>query len=344
MHVLTAHNVNIAYARGLRLVSEKGIKRESRNGFVRVVPEPVTTHYNFPTERVLFDPQRNANPFFHLFEALWMLTGANDVALPAYFVPNVKNFSDDGVNFHAAYGARWRNHFGARMLDQLSLIVEILKNNPDDRRCVLTMWDPDADLGWEGKDFPCNVSAKFELDSTHTRLNMVVFNRSNDVVWGCYGANVVQFSVLQEFLAARLAVYPGWYEQISTNFHVYEDMWAKVWPRRHDVDSPYQRAFDWVTVSPLVTVESSFLAECETAIQDVRSNKVLKAGREWENRFFPNVVAPLAFAYSCYRDGSVRFGIDYLQEVIAASGRIDWLVAAREWLQRIEIARTTETG
>jgi hypothetical protein len=47
----------------------------SRAGDVLVAPHPVMSVTSIPTERVLFDPARDANPFFHLFESLWMLAG-----------------------------------------------------------------------------------------------------------------------------------------------------------------------------------------------------------------------------------------------------------------------------
>ena len=32
-----------------------------------------------PTKELLFDPDRDANPFFHFMEGLWMLAGFNDL-------------------------------------------------------------------------------------------------------------------------------------------------------------------------------------------------------------------------------------------------------------------------
>ena len=52
-----------------------GKRKDSRNGPVLEFPEPVLICYNRPVERVLFYPSRDANPFFHLMEGLWMLVG-----------------------------------------------------------------------------------------------------------------------------------------------------------------------------------------------------------------------------------------------------------------------------
>ena len=85
MKVINARNVNDALAAGLRYLWAEGIPETSRNGPVLVAPTPVTTVYSHPTERVLLSPTRDANPFFHLMESLWMLAGKNDIALPVQF-------------------------------------------------------------------------------------------------------------------------------------------------------------------------------------------------------------------------------------------------------------------
>ena len=78
MKVIDARNVNEAYAMGMKHLRDHGHVEETRAGKVLVTPYPVTTSYLVPMERVLFDPQRDANPAFHLFESLWMLAGRRD--------------------------------------------------------------------------------------------------------------------------------------------------------------------------------------------------------------------------------------------------------------------------
>jgi len=303
------------------------------------VPDPVTTHYTAPCERVLLNKQRDANPFFHLFEALWMLTGAEDVAFPAYFVPRMRDFSDDGKRFHGAYGYRWRKHFNC---DQLQDIVYLLKKNRDDRRVILGMWDPHTDLSADTKDIPCNISAKFDIFGD--ALNMAVFNRSNDIIMGCYGANVVHFSILQEYLASMIGVEVGWYEQISTNFHAYLGRgWDKVWPMDPAVyaeANPYDREeAESVIVFPLVGHKDKFDYECKTVVQEIREHRSINSSvtERFENQFFHIVCTPMSMAYALYRDGLVLDAISELDEAIEndlEGSKIDWLIAGRNWLAR----------
>lgn len=215
MFLIGARNVNDALAQGLRYLNEHGVREESRNGEVLVSPCPVTTMYALPENRVLFSPIRDANPFFHLMESLWMLAGRSDVAWPVFFNKGFSNYSDDGVVLNGAYGYRWRRHFGH---DQLFDIVKMLKDDPTSRRAVLQMWDA-QDLVTASRDLPCNTVIYFRV--REGCLDMTVSNRSNDIYWGAYGANAVHMSILQEFMAAAIGVKMGFYYQVSNNYHCY---------------------------------------------------------------------------------------------------------------------------
>src|SRR5690606_5311325 len=159
--------------------------------------------------RVLFNPERDCNPFFHLFEAMWMLAGRNDLAPLQYFVSTFGQFSDDGKTLNGAYGYRWRNAESSHevinedygglgtvpgievdRVDQLNVIIEELRKNPDSRRCVLQMWNVQDDLMKISKsaDVCCNTNCYFLI--TDGKLDMTVCNRSNDMVLGMLGANL----------------------------------------------------------------------------------------------------------------------------------------------------------
>jgi hypothetical protein len=217
MRIIEARNVNQALPKALHLLERIGIERQSRNGPVLVSPEPVTTEYEKPSERVVFWHQRDANPAFHLYEGLYMLAGRNDLAGLVRYVKDFGRFSDDGVTLAGGYGFRWRRAFGR---DQLALIVSALKADSCDRRQVLQMWDAERDLGSQSKDVCCNLMATFQL-SIAGELDMLVAQRSGDILWGVYGANAVHFSLLQEYVAALIGVPVGRYHQVTSNWHAY---------------------------------------------------------------------------------------------------------------------------
>lgn len=195
-----------------------------RGMLTREVCGTVITEYERPCERVLFNPARDANPFFHFFESLWILAGRRDVGFLSQFNSTIKNYSDNGDTFHAAYGYRLRRHFrtgDGEEIDQLVRVIEMLREEPDTRRAVMMIWDPREDLATHSRDIPCNDTVMFKLRDKV--LDMTVCNRSNDAIWGAYGANAVQFSVLQEFVAHTVNADVDYYRQVSDNFHVYPD-------------------------------------------------------------------------------------------------------------------------
>lgn len=333
MDVISVRNVEEALILGTKIVTTVGSQRDSRNGPVRVMPMPVTTIYSQPRERVMFLEARDANPFFHFMESLWMMAGRRDVEWISQFNSGMVNYTDDGVNFHGAYGYRWRNHFtevsnlGENVIDQLGTIANLLKKNPDDRRTVLQMWDATADLGLEGKDFPCNLIITFRINPSG-QLDMTVFNRSNDMVWGAYGANAVHMSFLQEVMARWVGVPVGRYWQISTNFHAYLNTLEKVKPLL-DL-SPGFTDYELGNVEPYPIVNVAI----EDWFSDLDMFMSEGAIMGFRDPFFKKVAVPMLQSWQAWKD---KDNPDHREKAIQLAGDIiatDWRKACVEWLER----------
>jgi len=339
MKVISARNVSEALLLGLQALSEEGVKRDSRNGPVSVFPFPVTTKYDHPEERVIFYPERDANPYFHFMESLWMLAGRNDVEFPAQFASNIANYSDDGVTFHGAYGYRWRNHFSVLenmdlglsreigVVDQLASIAVALRENQEDRRIVLQMWDASVDLGRIGKDFPCNLSATFSVNP-YGKLDMTVFNRSNDMIWGAYGANAVHFSILQEVMAAWIGVPMGSYWQVSTNFHGYENTLAKHGSVTHHCPGHDPYSMGEVIAIPIVNTP------IDEWFQDLEMFMDVGPAIGLRDKFFKKTAVPMLQSWDAWKD---RESPDYAQRAMRHAENIqapDWRRACCEWIER----------
>ncbi len=335
---LIARNVHEALPKGIRAIKEWGNPRDSRNGPVLVMPEPVTTIFRKPMERVMFHRERDANPFFHFFESLWMLAGRNDVAFPALFVSRMKDFSDDGKTFNGAYGFRWREHFGT---DQIQIICERLAMNPEDRRCVLAMWDGSHDLGLDSKDLPCNTQAFFSI-GCDGNLDMTVCNRSNDMVWGLYGANAVHFSVLQEYMAAKIGVDVGQYFHLSNNYHAYLSTFTPLADAALNEISPY---VDFL-VRPYPLMQGCLPIDWDTDLEDFFQEEPQVQSGNFRTPLFNDVVIPLWEAHRSYREltGEKRYTESLgILESCAAS---DWRWAACDWVEQRyrKWKKTADTG
>lgn len=313
MLVINARNVNDAYHTGMHLVAREGEKLETRYGAAYKVDRPVTTSYRNPMERVIFDHCRDANPFFHFFEALWMLRGRNDVVFVQQFASKMASFSDDGQTFNAAYGYRWRSHFDH---DQILEAIKLLVKDPNTRRCVIGMWDPSFDLGLNSKDIPCNLAVKLSI--IKDRLQMTVFNRSNDIIWGCYGANMVHMSILQEYIAGHLGIGVGTYYQVSEDYHAYCGMFEDKMAGLPDLCSdPYVK--NEVIPYPIGVIQDG---NFDTDLANFFDGK--EAG--FFSPFFKNVVEPMLDTWHTYK----RNKENRCERITAP----DWSRACNEWILR----------
>ena len=333
MHVINATNVNHALEQGIRLFKEleRFENPISPRGFRTIeCPEPVATVYLNPTQRVLFSPTRDANPFFHFFESLWMLAGRNDVEFVERFNPQMKMYSDDGERIWGAYGFRWRDFFG---FDQLDALVKLLKHDQYSRRGVVTMWDPQGDAvgdsgegGPTGKDVPCNTHLYFKIRGG--ALRMTICCRSNDMLWGAYGANAVHMSMLHEYLAGKLGVRVGPMTQVSDSLHVYlDDKGGALWAKLKEAclaefsTSPYFTEVEPFQMNSWEKKWDRDLAQFFDITDQSGDGFVLP--NDYTTDFFRHVVVPL---WNGWQSRSARD-----VELCAAS---DWRKACREWLQR----------
>lgn len=341
-YAVTALNVNDMLQEAMWLLATTGVPGESRNGPTLVMPGPTLLTYRHPEQRVLFNATRNANPFFHLMESLWMLAGRNDVTFVAQFVKRMADFSDDGEVLHGAYGFRWRNWFA---FDQLDALLEHLADKPNTRRAVLGMWSPNGDLvasegvgGIDGKDVPCNTHIYFNVDDA--ALDMTVCNRSNDLVWGACGANAVHLSILQEYLARALGLEMGTYFQFTNNLHLYTERFSvEDLKLRYATDDRYNSPGDGVEVltpHPLMSVSK---AGWDEDLHKFMSDPLGDAA--YMDPFFNGVAAPMYAAWHEHKHSARYYAGVVTANAIAAD---DWRVACLEWLNRSGDARKAKVN
>lgn len=319
MWSIEVRNVNDAYPRLCKLLMEKGVASDSRNGQVRAAPGATLVKFRQPWERVLFNAERDCNPIFHLLEAVWMLAGRNDVAFVTQFNSNMASFSDDGETFNAAYGHRWRHHFG---FDQLTAVLDMLSANPQDRRAIITMWDP-RDLQRDTKDVACNLQILPRIVGGD--LEFTTTNRSNDLVWGLCGANAVHLSFLQEWMAGALGLRVGHWNHLSNNLHIYERHWDLA---KHAESYPHWMG--WGPTQPLLAERTRecadlFRAEC-LAIAEGR----MGADDVFESAFLNDTVEPMLASHAAWKAGDKSEAMEVARSIESA----DWRRATVAWYKR----------
>ena len=338
MDVINCRNVNDGFIKAMDMLSfDQQDIRESRAGNVIEHDVPVATVYEKPYERVLFEEIRDANPFFHFMEGLWMLAGRNDLEFVKQYNQRMSEYSDDGKTLHGAYGWRWIDYFQktpVNKVNQLEIIIRRLKEDPTDRRCVLQMWDPVQDLDRKGVDVPCNTTIYFKV--RNNELLMTVCCRSNDAIWGTFGANIVHMSMLHEYMASAIGVSIGAYTQVSDSFHAYtkvfEDMHTKLeesdvfdfYSMKH-FENPYEnRAINYYPM-----VNSDNIEEWNKDLYKFLERKPFE-DIDFNDIFFSHVAAPLQDAWFLHKQGETDDAMSEVQNCIAT----DWATAGFDWLLR----------
>ena len=147
----------------------------------------------------------------------WYLSGLPNINMLGEIygkVPEIwKRMADENGYVNSNYGYQWERN------NQLEIIIEMLKQNPDTRQATISIYD-----GKEIKDYdndtPCTYAVQFTI--LNGRLDMCVTMRSNDL-WFGFCNDQYCFSRLQEMVSKRLNIEPGVYYHFAHNMHLYND-------------------------------------------------------------------------------------------------------------------------
>lgn len=276
--VFKNENSTNMYLTALNTILQEGDEYSPRGKKVKEI-RPVTFEFN-PKDRVTFLKGRNINPFFQLAESLWIIMGRSDVEWLTDYNKAIGQFSDNEEFFNAPYGERLRfwnkndaHGFIYNPIDQLFDVYNKITEDTDTRQAVAVLYNPLFDNGEytikeKGKDIPCNMICTFKVRKN--KLDLHVFNRSNDLHWGTFGANLCQFSTLLELMASWLRLEPGTYYHTTDSLHIYlDDYGSKI---TEDVLKHYQEGQKDIPSTQFVFLDepriSCTLDECNAFLND----------------------------------------------------------------------------
>lgn len=190
---------------------------------LKEMPGPTAFELTDPRQNLVQAPARRLNPWVTLAEFPWMVLGRNDIRWLLRYLPRASEFSDDGLNWRAAYGRRLRAWYAPGQpgdyVDQLAYAIDQV--NVGGRRSVMALWDPRVDQVPGSKDYPCTNLLTFQVRA-HRVLDLSVTMRSNDLWWGWSGVNVFNFTTLLRAVAQWTGKEVGTYYHWSDNLHVYQ--------------------------------------------------------------------------------------------------------------------------
>ncbi|MDX1572778.1 MAG: thymidylate synthase [Methylophaga sp.] len=174
-----------------------------------------------------------------LHELLWFLSGETNIR---YLKENGVSIWDEWATpegeLGPVYGAQWRNWQGAdgKTYDQISALVDGLKNNPDSRRHIINGWNvallPDEKRKpWEnaatGKMAlpPCHVLYQFYV--ADNKLSASLYIRSNDLFLG-NPYNTASLAFLTHMLAQQCDLDVGEIVLSIGDAHIYSNHFDQV--------------------------------------------------------------------------------------------------------------------
>jgi len=237
--VKTQKHDEMQYLDLIQYILDNGTKKEDRTGTGTI--SIFGTQMRFNLRNNVFPLLTTKRVFWRgvAQELLWFVSGCT----------NAKELSNKGIHIWDAngsrefldkqglhdrevgdlgpvYGFQWR-HFGAKYVDmhtnyegqgvdQLAIVIDKIKNNPDDRRIIMSAWNP-VDLPYMALP-PCHSFVQFYVNNGE--LSCQLYQRSGDMGLGV-PFNIASYSLLTYMIAHVCGLKPGDFVHTLGDAHVY---------------------------------------------------------------------------------------------------------------------------
>jgi thymidylate synthase len=221
-------------------------------------------------------------------ELLWFLEGSRDErrlaeithgtsegkvtiwtpnALASYWKPKAKFEYDLGK----VYGVQWRKWERPRWdsgIDQISNLIDSLKNNPNSRRHIVSAWNV-GELDQMALP-PCHVMSQYYVDK-EGKLSCHMYQRSVDVFLGL-PFNIASYALLTHMLAQVCGLSVGELIISTGDTHIYKDHVEQVTEQLKRTEFPLPTLW----LNPEVTSIDNFKME-DIKLNDYQSHDTIKA-------------------------------------------------------------------
>jgi len=154
-----------------------------------------------------------------IYELLWFLNGDT----------NIKYLNDNGVSIWdewadekgelgPVYGSQWRSWPApnGESIDQITKVLDQIKNKPDSRRHIVSAWNP-AEVDKMALP-PCH--ALFQFYVAEGKLSCQLYQRSADYFLGV-PFNIASYALLTHMVAQQCDLAPGEFVWTGGDVHLY---------------------------------------------------------------------------------------------------------------------------
>ncbi len=154
-----------------------------------------------------------------IIELLWFLQGSTNIQyLKENGVSIWDEWADENGNLGPVYGHQWRSWPtpDGGHIDQISEVVNQIRNNPDSRRMIVSAWNV-ADIS-KMKLPPCH--ALFQFYVADGKLSCSLYQRSADFFLGV-PFNIASYALLTMMMAQVCNLKPGEFVWTGGDTHLY---------------------------------------------------------------------------------------------------------------------------
>ena len=154
-----------------------------------------------------------------IHELLWFLSGDTNIEyLKENKVRIWNEWADENGDLGPVYGKQWRfwESNDGRVIDQIEGAIELIKNNPQSRRIIVSAWNV-GELD-EMALMPCHAFFQFYVNEG--RLSCNLYQRSADAFLGV-PFNISSYSLLTCMIAQVCGLEPGEFIWTGGDCHLY---------------------------------------------------------------------------------------------------------------------------
>lgn len=209
----------------LQRILNEGVQKEDRTGTGTISVFGHQMRFNmedgFPC---LTTKKLHLKSIIH--ELLWFLNGDTNIKyLNENGVRIWNEWADEDGDLGHIYGFQWRSwpDYNGGHIDQISQVVETLKNNPDSRRIIVSAWNvadiPNMNLP------PCH--AFFQFYVADGKLSLQLYQRSADVFLGV-PFNIASYALLLQMMAQVTGLKTGDFVHTFGDAHIYNNHMEQV--------------------------------------------------------------------------------------------------------------------
>ena len=156
-----------------------------------------------------------------IHELLWFLKGSTNIGyLKENGVSIWDEWADENGDLGPVYGSQWRSWqtSDGRTIDQISNLIENIKNNPDSRRLIVSAWNVgEVD---KMKLPPCHCFFQFYI--ANDKLSCQLYQRSADIFLGV-PFNIASYALLTLMIAQVTNLTPGEFVHTLGDAHIYSN-------------------------------------------------------------------------------------------------------------------------